>query len=445
MTAEPRVRGHVAGATAVALFFFAALAVLLIFTDPASEPQPVPSPQPTMPVAAGQETMLVQVTLDRARAASLLTAIGGQPDHAVLLSMPQDLLLVDGPTYTPLLDANLSLNRRLTARAADNTLGVRVDGGWRMERKALAGFVDSVGGVTVEVAQATTYLDEFGQPVLTLPAGTSRLAGPEASWYVMGVVQEEDPIAGVQARFAEIFVEAVGKLPDNADEVSATLTSLGALSDPLNGTDAVARMLLQLREDFLAGEILPVNLPLRPSAAADPVVTRQELEGGPEAAIGAFRVTDYEAATPVIRTAFAGAPRLAGVDGPPRALVWNATSEPLASAVALQELTEGGFVAMSAGNWSSMEQVSRITGLGYQPDGVSHASAAAEALRLVAPQEYGETGTISPVPSPSVTPSAAATMPAPDRLPLADVDVVFGADYRPCPVSEPDCLDQEKN
>lgn len=443
MTGEPRLRRHVAGATAVAMFFFFALAVLLVFSNPAEEPAPQPSPQPTQPAAGGQQTLLVQVTLDRIRAASLLTATGGEPDQAVMLSMPQDLLLVDGPTYTPLLDANLSLNRRLTARASDNTLGVRVDGGWRMERKALAGFVDSVGGITVDLEQPTTYLNELDEPALTLPAGESRLTGPDASWYVIGEVPGEDMIAGIQARFAEVFVKAVEKLPDDVNAVSATLTSLGALSDPLNGTSALAQVLLQFRENFLAGQILPVTLPLRPSVKADPVVTRQELEGGPEAEVGAFSVADYAAATPIIRTAFNGAPRIAGEDGPPRALVWNASNQPLASEVALAELTDGGFVALSAGNWTSVEPVSRIDGLGYLSDGVSYTAAAAEALRLVSPEESGETGTISPVPSPSASPTAAATMPAPDRLPWADVDVVFGEDYRPCPVDEPNCLDQE--
>jgi hypothetical protein len=438
------LRSHVAGAAAVAGFFFVALVILLLVNTSDGDPAAPPTqPSATAAPAQGQSTLLVQVTLDRVRAASILTATGGEPDQAVMLSLPQDLLVVDGSSYTPLLDANLSLNRRLTALASADTLGVRVDGGWRMERKALAGFVDSVGGITVVLDAPVTYLDSAGLPALTLPAGASRLTGPEASWYAIGVVEGEDPIVGIQTRFAQVFTEAVKKLPDDVDAVSAMLTSLGALSDPLQGTTAVAAELLELKEDFVAGRTLPVELPLRASAAADPVITRQELDGGPQAAVGAFRVTDYVAATPTLREVFAGAPRIAGIDGEPRVLVWNASAQPLASQVALLELSGAGFVPVSAGSWTSVEPRSQINGLGYLPDGVSYTTAVAEALRLAAPQEYGDTGTSSPAPT-TPTPTAVAIMPAPDRVPWADVDVAFGEDYQPCPANEPNCLEQEQ-
>lgn len=443
METEPdrQVRGHVAGTAAIAGgFVIALLALLLLGQQPPSSPQPQPDPSPP---PEGQSTLLVQVTLDRIRAASLLTASGDDPDGAVLLSMPADILLADGPAYTPLLDANLSLNRRLAAQATANTLGVRVDGGWRMERKALAGLVDAVGGVEVTLSAATTFLDGLDEPVLRLPAGTSSLAGPDASWYVMGVVAGEDPIAGVQARFADVFVQAVAQLPEEPDAVAAILTSLGALSDPLNGTAEVAQQLVALRADFLAGQVLQLDLPLRVSGASDPVDTMQELEGGPAAEVGAFRVVDYAAATPQLRQAFAAAPRVAEIDGEPRVLVWNASSEPLATEVALLELTDAGFVAASAGYWTSVQPLTRVNGTGFFRDGQSYTAGAAEALRIANPDEFGDIGTLSPAPTPSVPSAAAASMPPPDQTPLGDVDVVFGEDYQPCPADEPDCLDQE--
>ena len=446
---DRRVGRHVTGTAAIAGFFVAALILLLVLTQrPSDVEQAQPTPQPTPQVVA-QDTMLVQVTLARTRAASLLAATGGDPDQAVLLSLPADMLLVDGPTYTPLLDANLSLNRRLTALASQNTLGIRVDGGWRMERKALAGFVDAVGGITVSVPQPTVYLDEAGQPALTLPAGQSLLAGPDASWYVMGVVEGEDPVAGVQVRFQDVFQQAVAKLPPDVESVQALLTSLGSLSDPLNGTSEVAARLLDLREDFLAGQVLPMSLPFRVSTAADPVVTRQQLEGGPAAAVGAFRIADYVAATPALRQSFRGAPRIADIDGPPRVLVWNASSQPLASEVALLELTDGDFVAVSAGPWTSVQEVTRINGAGYSPDGTSFAAGAASALRLTGAELFGDTATMAPTPEPAPLPTAsgptaAPTMPEPDRTPWGDVDVVFGDDYEPCPPDEPECLNQEQ-
>jgi hypothetical protein len=124
-------------------------------------------------------------------------------------------------------------------------------------------------------------------------------------------------------------------------------------------------------------------------------------------------------------------------------LVWNATAEPLASQVALLVLSGAGFVPVSAGSRTPVEPRSQINGLGYLPDGVSYTSAVAEALRLAAPQEYGDTGTSSPVAA-TPAPTPAASMPARDRMPWADVDVVFGEDYQPCPANDPQCLEQEQ-
>ena len=436
---DRRVRSHVAGAAAIAAFFGVALLLLLFGESQTDQPSTEPEPEPF----AGQQTLLVQVTLDRVRAASLLTAAEGDPDVAVMLSMPADMLLVDGPAYSPLLDVNLSLNRRLTARATANTLGIRVDGGWRFERKALAGMVDSVGGVRVDLAEPAEFLDTDLEPVLELPAGESLLNGTDASWYAIGVLEDEDPILGVQQRFEEVFIKTVSELPDDVDAISALLTSLGSLSDPLNGTTDLAERLVALRNDFLAGQIESITMDFRPSSLADPVVTRQELEGGPAAAVGAFRVADYPAVTPVLREAFGTAPRVAGVDGLPRVLVWNGSGEPLASEVALLELSDADFVPISAGEWSEVQPVSRLNGRGYNSNGESYSSLVAEALRLNDMEALGDTGTVSPVP-PAPSPTASpATMPEPDARPLGDVDVVFGEDYEPCPPDDPDCLDVE--
>ena len=172
------------------------------------------------------------------------------------------------------------------------------------------------------------------------------------------------------------------------------------------------------------------------------MVTRQELEGGPEATAGAFRVAEYEQAEPLLRQVFALAPRVADVDGPPRVLVWNSTPEQRSTHAALIELTDGGFVGVGAGDWTPPLDLSQLNGVGYLPDGQSYSGGVAEALRLTGAEVLGDTGTQTPTPpaAPGPTATPAPTMPAPDRKPLGDVDVVLGADYQPCPVDEPDCL-----
>lgn len=434
------VRQHVAATAGLAALLVAALLAVLLLNRPGQDDPPPPEPSPSPTAEQAQETLQVIVTLGRTKLVSMLTAVDGEPDRAVLLDVPQDMLVVDGPAYTPLVDANLSLNRRLPVLATQNTLGVRADGGWRLERKALAGFVDGVGGITIEVAAPITVLDDTGAVVLTLSPGPAVLAGPNASWYVMGAVPgEADPIAGAQARFRQVFTAAVRALPDDTGTVAALLTSLGALSDPLQGTSSVADYLLRLRTDLIEGRVSEPALTLRPSTTADPVVTRQELQGGPAALVGSFRAVDFVASEPMLREQFRQSPRRAGVDGAPRVLLTNATADPRTSVVALLELTDAGFVAMSAGAAGQPAPVSAIDGRGYAADGQSYAAGAADALRLAAPQFSGESGTASPVATPPD--AAAAVMPAPNARPWGDVDVLLGADYLPCPPDEPACLE----
>jgi hypothetical protein len=432
------LRQHVTATAVVATVLVAALLVVLLTRSGEAEPTPEPSPAPS--TGPAQETLQVILTLGRTKLVSMVIGVGGQPDRTVLLDVPQDLLVVDGPTYTPLLDANLSLSRRLPVLATQNTLGVRLDSGWRMERKALAGFVDGVGGVTVDVAAPLTVLDDTGAVVLAPTPGPATLSGPAASWYVMGTVPgEADPVGGAQARFRQVFLAAVAELPDDAGTVAALLTRLGALSDPLNGTASMASTLLRIRDGIAEGPVAEPILTLRAATAGDPVVTREQPQRGPAAAAGSFRVLDFAASTPMLREQFLQSPRLAGVDGAPRVLVTDATGDPRTVWVALEELTDAGFVAMSAGTAGGPQPVTGIVGRGFSANGLSYAAGAAEALRLTDPQFGGDSA--SRTPSPPDLAAAPAVMPPAGAVPLGDVDVVLGADYRPCPPEEPACLD----
>lgn len=432
-------RRHFTATAVVAVTFLVALAFVLVIGRPAESTTPVePNPEPSV---ISQDTMLVQVSLGRVRLASLLTAVGGEPARATVLSLPPDLLVSEGPEYTPLLDANLSLNRSQSSIAVSDTLGVRVDSGWRLERKALAGLVDSVRGVTVTLAQQTEFLDDTGQVVAVLPMGEQLLEGPQASWYVMGTVAGEDPIAGQQQRFEEVFLAAVAKLPSSSQQVAAILTSLGALSDPLGGVAALSEYLLALQAQILTGTVTSLELPLRASSEFDPVTTRSETESGVAAEVGSFRVVDYPVAVPMLRGEFRWSPRIAGEDGSARVLVWNGTGVPAVTLAAQEALVDEGLIPLSAGAWERIDDATWINGRGFDPEGVSWSRLTAEALDIPVRATLGDVGSASPLPSPTST--VPPTMPPDDQRPLGDVDTVIGLDYQPCPADEPDCLAKE--
>ena len=437
------LRQHVSATLVIAAVFLVALGLVLALAPaPGESEEPVASP--TVPEPVTQETMLLQVSLERVRLATLLTAIGGDPEQGIVMSLPADLLVSEGPAYTPLLDANLSINRSQSAIAVGNTLGLRVEGGWRMERKALAGLIDGIGGITISVPEAVELTDTAGQLVLSLPAGESLLLGPEASWYVMGQIPGEDVVNGQQARFQEVILAAILALPDDADTVAAILTSLGSLSDPLRGIAAVSEYLLEFRRELLAGNVIFPSVPLRPSTLDDPVVTRTELETGEIPEPGSYRVVDYPAATPELRTLFRYSPRepLRGTRA--RVLVWNGTGVPAAQVVALEQLFDEGLLPLSAGPYASIVPTTGVNGRGYNSRGVSWASLTALALDVPPATVSGDTGTISPTPTPTISNGVPIVpeMPPPDQLPWGDVDTLLGTDYQPCPVDEPNCLEE---
>ena len=437
------LRQHVTATLAIAAVFLVALGLVLALAPAPGEP-PVPDASPTAPEPITQETMLLQVSLERVRLATLLTAIGDEPDQGLVMSLPADMLVSEGPAYTPLLDANLSLNRAQSAIAVGNTLGLRVENSWRMERKALAGLIDSVGGITVSAAEPVEFSDSTGQAVLSLPAGESLLLGPQASWYVMGEIPGEDVVNAQQERFREVILAAIVALPDDVDSVAAILTSLGALSDPLNGIASVSEYLLELREQLLADNVIYPSVPLRPSTLDDPVVTRTELEGGPAAEAGSYRVVDYPAATPELRILFRLSPRVALGGTRARVLVWNGTGIPAAQQVALEQLFDEGLLPLSAGPYETVEPATVVNGRGYNSRGVSWGTLTARALELPLGAVSGDTGTISPTPTPTISDGLPIVpeMPPPDQLPWGDVDTLLGTDYEPCPADEPNCLEE---
>lgn len=293
---------------AVALFGLAFLAVYLWTPrrePPPPDPSPSPSPSPT--VVADNLTVLIQASTRNGATGNMVTAVqplaGGS--QAVLISLPRDLVVAaPGAEQQLLVDTVASLDTLRPTAAVAATLGLHVDASWRLDRKALAGLVDSVNGVSVEVPRRTRIRDEEGELVVTLRPGVQRLSGTTASWYAVG-----DVVGGTDlqqaGRFAEVFTKTLARLPDDDLAIRESLTALGTLAPSTIATQDLASYLDELGTAVRSGAVTSATVPT--------TLVQLGLFG--------LRWADFTAATPLLRRLLPDSLWRAGADGPPRVLV----------------------------------------------------------------------------------------------------------------------------
>lgn len=383
---------------AVALFAVAFGAIYLKTRQPEPPPpSPAPSvsPSPT-PAPVTRETLLLQATTPTGAVGNLL--VGVAPDDetappASLVPLPADLVVAaPGVSPQPLSRTVDSLDTLRPANTVAATLGVRVDASWRMDRKALAGLVDSVGGVTAEVADPLKLRDETGAVVLRLRAGRQRLSGTDASWFAVGDVRG-GTVAAATDRFLSVITPTLRRLPDSDVAIRESLTALGALAPTTIGTQELADFLLELGTAVRSGGAVSETLPTAEVGVAG----------------ASAEWLSYAGATPRLRSLLPYAQWQAGIDGPARVLVAAARPTPEVMSGARAAVTGAGFVF--------------VDGRGDRVSGERRTRIQVRGPRALATQVATALG----------TPGAAVERVPRGALqgaPWADADVVLGTAYR---------------
>lgn len=382
---------------AVVLFTVALGALYWGFGGRSHPPAPGPAPSPSPSVATMQPTLLVQVTTPDGAVGNLLTAVvDGPTARASFIELPDTLVVAsrDSPPQ-PLRRTVFGIDTLRPVRAVAETLGVRVDAAWRMDRKALAGFVDAVGGVTLDMPARLVLRDSEGVVVLRLPAGKQTLSGTAASWYAVGDAKGQDA-AEVVSRFSQVLAAAIGDLPRDEPSIRETLTALGALSPSTIATADLSAYLFDLATSLTAGTADQQVLPVSPagSSRATPVWT------------------DYNRATPMLRGLFSRAQWTAGRDGPPRVLVQAADEPPGLILSARAPIQSIGYVWVDGRGTDVATRADSTVQVRYKSQWGSEVAAV---LGLSAESVITSDG----------------TGPVESGRPWADVDVRLGRDYRP--------------
>jgi hypothetical protein len=217
---------------ALALLAFVVLAMAAVAwtnrTSGGGEVQPTPQPSPTEEAFDADPTLLVQLRNDRFQNVGNVIVAVRPEDSGAQMYLPSDIVLrTVGNGQQTLSDTGVSPIQEAPELVTAQT-AVRVDGALVLDRLAFAGFVDAVGGVTVEIPETIAFVDRFGATPAVLPAGSQALDGPEAALYAT----YNRPTTAVPqlVRFQQVWDALLPKLPEDPDRMRAILGSLGALA-----------------------------------------------------------------------------------------------------------------------------------------------------------------------------------------------------------------------
>lgn len=315
---------------------------------------------------------------------------GGLPAAQVLVASQ---LLVDLPASGPqtLARTARSVNRSASQDALRDLLSLRVDGTLSLARLALAGMVDFVGGITVDVDVTITATDEqTGQKVVVVPAGAQQLDGTAAASYALAWLPGEPESARLD-RYSQVMTATVAALPANGLRIEQMLTSLGGSARTTTSTSQVARFLLRMRAGVLAGDQRVQVLATQQPGPGELTLVRLDLPAA-----------DAQLAE-LLPTA------LLGADGKPRVLLRDGVGEPGLVSAARGALVEAGLVALNDGNATTLGRESTTVVVPPGADGADLGVEIARALGL---------------PATAISPSASGTEGA-------DAVVVLGSDFEP--------------
>ncbi len=252
-------RRAVAALTLLGLVVIATLAIV-VSQQRKLDPQPTPTAPTSAPAPTSAQTLLVQV-----RGSSLL-ALG-----SVLMGINPDRTQLDQLWWTPdwWIDqvgsqevSAADLGRKpieFVTTALQNQTQVPVEDAWVMDRLAFAGLVDAVGGVRVELASRTAYLNEQGLPEILEP-GPQTMPGARAADYVLDPSLRNEKTR--LTRFQSVWDQILRRFPADQEKARTLVVSLGALSKSTTTTDELADYLAQAKRLLIAGDHAQGTVPL---------------------------------------------------------------------------------------------------------------------------------------------------------------------------------------
>jgi anionic cell wall polymer biosynthesis LytR-Cps2A-Psr (LCP) family protein len=204
-----------------------------------SEPAPTELRYLFIALISGDQKIVAATVLQKSASNETLNLINVDPETQILLN----------GRLVKLSDAGLSGSFDGVDSAVSLALRTPIEGAVYLQRLALAGLADSVGGITVQAAQ--NYLvSEPGKPALYVPQGSVLIAGEQAAGFAMVKVPTEST-ADFMNRTDQVLRAVFESMPADKQRVEEIFSALGSLARSNIPTSSVAQMLVAIKENNL--------------------------------------------------------------------------------------------------------------------------------------------------------------------------------------------------
>lgn len=257
-------------------------------------------------------------------------------------------------------------------------IGVKLDGSWVVSEPVLEGLVSIVGGV--DLAADAEVRGPDGK--VLVPAGPSKVSGPQARAYAALRIPGEPPARGAE-RFGRVLVAVLKVLPAETDLVAGLLRNLANVADPSLPDARLAELLTSMAKAVQAQQFKSADLPVQPDG-----------------------VLDATAAGPVVKDLLGGTVQVAKAEGPARVMVNDAGGKQGQESARIK-MVNAGYSYVPGG---IVDPKTRPASIVQYTDDARREAAVQIALTLGLPE--------------------AAVQKAEGQM-LADVVITLGQDYKP--------------
>jgi len=211
---------------------------------------PKPSQDIAEPAADIDNLMVVLIdSKQRIVSVSILRQSEAGDKLAVVNVDPQTLIVPPGQGFVPISDAGLQGSFDGVDKAISGALGIPIDGSIYLQRLALAGLIDGVGGISIE-SDNLYRVSEDGEPAQYVRLGNALLSGTDAAGYAM-VKSKFETTDEFMLRTNQVLRAVFENLQGDDARVSEILSALGSLAKSNVPTMSIAKLLVELRSENL--------------------------------------------------------------------------------------------------------------------------------------------------------------------------------------------------
>jgi hypothetical protein len=153
---------------------------------------------------------------------------------------PATLIVPPGQGFVPISDVD---------QAVSGALGIPIDGSMYLQRLALAGLVDGVGGITIN-SDNLYRVSESGEAAQYVRPGSALLAGGPAAGYAM-LKSKFETTDQFMTRTNQVLRAVLENQQGDQARVDEVLSALGSLAKSNVPTPSIARLIVELRTENL--------------------------------------------------------------------------------------------------------------------------------------------------------------------------------------------------